>query len=123
MSMMSRIWRPSGASITLYAVILGLACALPACRSSKSQKKDPKSQKTHTIRHGDDGALDQDGPTAEELADSPCGNADWARLPEGMDPAKQDSPADTSPQNPDQAPDLEPSEEDEPDESAGADAD
>ena len=107
MSTTPRLWLPWPTRLALCAALVGLTCALPACRSSKAEKKDATSQKTRTIRHGDDGALDQDGPTPEELADSPCGNADWASLPEGMDPAKQDAPADTSPQNPDQAPDLE----------------
>ena len=37
-----------------------------------------------------------EGPSPEELANSPCGNPDWASLPPGMDAEKVEKKEDAS---------------------------
>lgn len=43
-----------------------------------------------TARPSDQDPIDMDGSSAS-FANSPCGSADWSKLPKGMDPAKAET--------------------------------
>lgn len=61
---------------------LAASLLLAACGGGQKVKDKPM---------GD--PADLDGPTAEELAQSPCGNPDWSKLPPGSDePASEEAP-------------------------------
>lgn len=63
--------------------ILALAFALAGCSSPPTKAdKQPVEQ---------DDPLDLDAPSPEELADSPCGNPDWSKLP-SKPPAESSNP-------------------------------
>lgn len=73
------------------AVLLALMFAAPACKSNKGKKDAPEDTIKGAQRGGDgEDPVDMDAPSEEELADSPCGNPDWAKLPNGMDPEEAD---------------------------------
>ena len=57
-----------------------IACALLAACGSKQQRADEQPTEAATAD-----AADLDEVDAADLADSPCGNPDWSRLPEGSD--------------------------------------
>lgn len=104
--------------LALSVASFGVGCA------SKQKTSDREAQK---VAEADDARGDQKDrdtvptPTGDELADSPCGNPDWARLPpehrEDGDPSSQktpaDSEADAESDNGPKAPDSEPDEDDE----------
>ena len=76
----------------LLALVL-VTAASSAC-SSSPERPDPGPQPEQVTD-----PLDLEEPTPTELADSPCGNPDWSRLPDGSLPAPPaaapvDSPGD-----------------------------
>jgi hypothetical protein len=80
-----------------FAALCALAiCILAAC-AGEPEKKDRQLRKAATAKP----AAEVEEPSAEELANSPCGNPDWAQLPAGAEqkahdqqPDQQDEPDD-----------------------------
>lgn len=86
-------------STLLLALLLGLLVGSTACSSSPDERPGPTSEQLAE-------PLDLEEPTPTELADSPCGNPDWTRLPGGSaaPPAPQAPPAPEGPSTPPSAP-------------------
>jgi len=86
------IRNPSKIAALICAGALGLGLA--ACSSAPDAKADAaKSQNRIATPY------QVQKPSAEELANSPCGNPDWAQLPEGAEKKAQPdaAPADAAP--------------------------
>jgi hypothetical protein len=60
----------------LAALLASLSLGASGCSSSPERADRPPVET--------DDPLDMDAPTPEQLADSPCGNPDWSKLPSGM---------------------------------------
>lgn len=80
--------------LTTLSALAALCLAASACASGPEKKPtDLKKAPSHKA------AAEVEKPSAEQLANTPCGNPDWAQLPagaEGKAPADQ-SPGDQSP--------------------------
>jgi hypothetical protein len=63
-----------------FALLAAAAIALPACSSAPQQKAEA-AQKT-TQRQA---VYKAEKPSPEAVENSPCGNPDWAQLPEGAE--------------------------------------
>jgi hypothetical protein len=74
------------------AILLVFGLAGAACGGAKQNKPDKKA--TEQNRAQQQAAADRDKveePSEEELAKSPCGNPNWAKLPEGAEPKAEQS--------------------------------
>jgi hypothetical protein len=63
-------------SLILRTLLLAGTLALAACSSAPERADKPPVET--------DDPLDMDAPSPEQLADSPCGNPDWSKLPPNM---------------------------------------
>lgn len=72
------------------ALLATFAFASVGLTTGCRNKKDDKQVKEKTIKSKTKkkDPIEMDGPSPEELAKSPCGNPDWAKLPPGMDAEK-----------------------------------
>lgn len=67
-----------------HTFFIGLLLTVSFCTTACGGKKQVPDEQL-TERTTDDPA-DLDEVDAADLADSPCGNPDWSKLPEGSDP-------------------------------------
>lgn len=63
------------------SLLLGLTLALSACAGEPEQKEGKTIRKATQAQPK--GEVEK--PSPEELANQPCGNPDWAQLPEGAE--------------------------------------
>ena len=83
--------------LVLFALFGLIAGVGTGCRNKKKDDRQVTEKRTKTKKKTD--PIEMDGPSPEELANSPCGNPDWAKLPPGMDASKtkkKEKAADTS---------------------------
>lgn len=64
------------------------------CRNKKKDDQQVTEKRTKSKKKTD--PIEMEGPSPEELANSPCGNPDWAGLPPGMDAEKVEKKEDAS---------------------------
>jgi hypothetical protein len=72
--------------LVIRALVVTLLCCAVAC-GGKSRKADEEPTEQKSARKEEPVDLDEIPP--EELANSPCGNPDWSRLPP-QSPQKED---------------------------------
>lgn len=73
-------------------VVLALILAGTACSGSKQKKADKTAaEQQRSAAKAQDAKEQVEEPSAEELAKSPCGNPQWAKLPEGTEEQEEDA--------------------------------
>lgn len=74
-------------------VVLAFILAGTACSGSKQKKADKTAaEQQRSAAKAQDAKEQVEEPSAEELAKSPCGNPQWAKLPEGAEEQEEGAP-------------------------------
>ena len=81
-----------------YLVALVLVCGSVTACGAKQTREDskPTAETSDDSDRPDQTGQEVDKPSKKQLADSPCGNPSWAKLPEGAEKKAEESKQDNA---------------------------